>query len=276
MARNYTIAYIAGLQHCGSTLLDLLLNAHPEAVSVGELYELHDYAHQLKAKTAQTRYGSACTCGAESIWDCTFWTRIDAELQRQSGLSLKDLDINAEDPARFADHNRLFFDSLARVTGARLIVDSSKRAARLGKLLRDADLPVLAIHLLRDPKGQIHSVVKRSDGSILAPAAYYRRATLTTLRLLRGREHIRLRYEDLVANPRASLERIMPHFGLAYDPRQLDWAAAERHNLAGNRMRRTSSSDITLRDEWRQSLSRPRRALIDLLTLPATYATRNY
>lgn len=43
MARNFTIAYIAGLRHCGSTLLDLLLNGHPRAVSVGELYELHDY-----------------------------------------------------------------------------------------------------------------------------------------------------------------------------------------------------------------------------------------
>src|SRR3546814_21074279 len=68
----------------------------------------------------------------------------------------------------------------------------------------------------------------------------------------------------------------MPLLGLDYEPSQLDWAAAERHNLGGNRMRRTASSDIVVRDEWRDKIGLPRRALIDLLTLPATYGTRQY
>jgi hypothetical protein len=276
MTRDYTIAYIAGLQHCGSTLLDLLLNAHPEAVSVGELFELPDYAHQRKAKTENTRYGSSCTCGADSIWDCSFWARVNAEVGHRSALSLRDLDINSRDPGVFADHNRLFFDSLAEVTGARLIIDSSKRFDRLRSLLLHSTLPVVPVHLLRNPNGQIYSLIKRGKGSVLQPATYYRRTTLKTLRLLRARDHVRLRYETLVSDPAETLREIMPQFDMSFAPEQLDWAVAERHNLAGNRMRRTTSSDIQLRDEWREQLGLPRRALIDLLTLPATYATRRY
>lgn len=32
------LIYIVGTAHSGSTLLDLILNAHPQIVSVGELY----------------------------------------------------------------------------------------------------------------------------------------------------------------------------------------------------------------------------------------------
>lgn len=177
---------------------------------------------------------------------------------------------------RFTDHNRLFFDSLARVTGARLIVDSSKRVGRLEKLLRDTELPAAPIHLLRNPNGQIYSVMERGTASILQPATYYRRTTLNTLRLLRDVDHARLRYETLVKEPKAALRHTMRRLGMGYEPQQLDWAVSERHNLAGNRMRRIASSDITLRDEWRDKLDLANRAVIDLLTLPATYATRRY
>lgn len=276
MSRSYRIAYIVGLQHCGSTLLDLLLNAHSEAVSVGELFELHEYAHELKPKTEQTRFGSSCTCGADSIWDCAFWQAINDQVERRSGLTLRELDLRAGDPVRFADHNRLFFDSLADVTGAKLIVDSSKRFHRLAGLLQYTDLPVTPIHLLRDPKGQIYSLVKRGKGSVLGPASYYRQTTLKTLRLLREVESIRLRYENLVADPEPNLNEVMLSLGLDYQRSQLNWAEAERHNLAGNRMRRTSSSAITVKDEWREKLGLSRQAMITMLTLPATYATRHY
>ena len=35
------VIYIAGTSHSGSTLLDLMLNAHPQIVSVGEMVNLN-------------------------------------------------------------------------------------------------------------------------------------------------------------------------------------------------------------------------------------------
>src|SRR3546814_3454639 len=111
---------------------------------------------------------------------------------------------------------------------ARLIVDSSKRLRRLTALLRHATLPVVPIHLLRNPNGQIYSMIKRGKTAVVEPASHYRRTTLSTLRLLRGRDHVSLRYEALVTEPEAALQRVMPLLGLDYEPSQLDWAAAER------------------------------------------------
>ena len=42
------VVFIASLSHSGSTLLDLMLNAHPDVASVGELKQLGRFARLEK------------------------------------------------------------------------------------------------------------------------------------------------------------------------------------------------------------------------------------
>ena len=42
------VIFIASLSHSGSTLLDLMLNAHPQVASVGELKQLGRFARLEK------------------------------------------------------------------------------------------------------------------------------------------------------------------------------------------------------------------------------------
>ena len=65
------VIFIASLSHSGSTLLDLMLNAHPELVSVGELKQLSRFARFSKPKQPR------CTCGTLSLWDCDFWKSVN-------------------------------------------------------------------------------------------------------------------------------------------------------------------------------------------------------
>src|SRR3546814_7422756 len=65
-------------------------------------------------------------------------------------------------------------------------------------------------------------MIKRGKTAVVEPASHYRRTTLSTLRLLRGRDHVSLRYEALVKDPEAALQRVMPLLGLDYEPSQLD------------------------------------------------------
>ena len=58
------VVFIASLSHSGSTLLDLMLNAHPEVASVGELKQLGRFA-RLEKPNRRLR----CTCGAEQSLD---------------------------------------------------------------------------------------------------------------------------------------------------------------------------------------------------------------
>lgn len=276
MTRKYKIAYIVGLQHNGAKFLAAVLNAHEQAISVGALRELRDHATTAPLRSEDRGIGYACACGAERILDCDFWQVINREVERRSGLTLSDLDLESSDPLTFADHNRLFFDSLADTSGASLVVDTSREPGRLGALLAYTDLPLVPIHLLRDPKAQIHTWQRRSHASLLEAATRYRRSTLEALRLLRSVEHLRLRYEGLVEDTKGTLEKTMAALGLSYQPAQLNWATAERHSLGGGQLSCMNSSPGSMLDDWRSQMGVAQRAAISLLTLPATYATRRY
>ncbi len=95
---------------------------------------------------------------------------------------------------------------------------------------------------------------------------------------------LRLRYEDLLADPRASLESVL---GLCeIDPAEVDFGfldgrratvSAPGHSVAGNPLR-FGSRDLTLRldDAWRTELTAGRRRLVTGLTAPllAAYGYR--
>lgn len=55
------IVFIASLSNNGSTLFDVMLNARPDVISVGELKQLRRFARLEKTN------GLQCTCGAESL-----------------------------------------------------------------------------------------------------------------------------------------------------------------------------------------------------------------
>ena len=66
------LAYILAASHSGSTLLAMLLGAHPEVCSVGEL------------KISPTALGDPrqyrCSCG-QRITACTFWKHVGAAMK---------------------------------------------------------------------------------------------------------------------------------------------------------------------------------------------------
>jgi hypothetical protein len=85
----------------------------------------------------------------------------------------------------------------------------------------------------------------------------------------------RVRYEDLIADPRRELSRIGRELELPGADRafmSLEDASVDllpNHALSGNPMR-FERGPVMLRedDEWRRSMSRPRRALISAATWP--------
>src|SRR3990172_10422147 len=84
------VIYIAGAAHSGSTLLDLMLNAHPDIVSVGEVLKLN---RQLAYRDTEKKTYAACSCGAASLWDCKFWSAVDTKTRASTGKSIAELEI---------------------------------------------------------------------------------------------------------------------------------------------------------------------------------------
>ena len=266
------VIYIAGTSHSGSTLLDLMLNAHPEIFAGGEVLKLN---RQLQVKNTRKGTYAPCACGAPSLWQCAFWSRVDERTRATVGRSLIDLDMldhSERDAARAA--NAVVFKAMSEISGKTFVVDSSKLPKRLSYLMRLEELEIYPIHLIRDPRAQIHSV-RRKHGGLLKHIFRYELIHAQIRRTLKSVPHSVVRYEDLVQDPEATLRSVLQPLGLNFDPRQLAWAEAEKHEVAGNHMRFDASSDLVLDETWRESLSPAQKMAIDAGTFISRHTLPN-
>jgi Sulfotransferase family len=265
------VIYIAGTSHSGSTLLDLMLNAHPAIFAAGEVLKLN---RQLQVKDARRGIRAPCSCGAPSLWECRFWSAVDRRTRETSRKSLTALDmLDYRDLDAASASNAVVFNAIADVSGRNFVVDSSKLPGRLYYLMRLKGLDVYPVHLVREPKGQINSVV-RKHGGFFKHIFRYELIHEQLRRALRSVPHSVVHYEDLVRDPKAALRSILQPLGLDFDPRQLEWAEAEKHEVAGNHMRFNATSELVLDESWRQSLSPLKQRAINLGTLLSRNRTR--
>jgi hypothetical protein len=259
------VIYIVGTAHSGSTLLDLMLNAHPDIVSVGEVMRLR--SAWINNKPA------ACSCGIP-VAKCEFWLRVDQRARELSGNSLPELnmlDHSCSDEC--SAPNVIAFRAISDVTGKAFIVDSSKMPGRLGYLMTLKGLNVYPIHLIRSPKAQIGSVIRKQN-RLFRAISHYELTHQQIRRSLRSNPHAVVRYEDLVACPERTLNIVLEPLGLIFDPQQLSWALKPKHNISGNRMRRNRTSELVLDERWRMTLSSTQKLAVDIGTLRARLLNR--
>ena len=300
------LAYILAASHSGSTLLAMLLGAQAGACSVGE----------LKATSLGDPDSYRCSC-QEKICDCPFWHRIAAAMAARgygnfditrAGTSIfevessyarrllaplyrggilesaRDLALSLSPAwhARLAAsnaRNRALIAALLEVTGAQVVVDSSKVALRLKYLMRIPGLDVQVIHMIRDGRAvsltytDEWSFADSSDPQFRGGGSGLRRpparhtmaeaarewkrsneAAETMISTLPKNHWIQVRYEDLCADPPATLKRLADFLGLDPNRARLDFRAVPQH-IIGNGMRMDSTSEIQIDDRWKDYLS---------------------
>jgi hypothetical protein len=268
------VVYIAGEGRSGSTVLDVLLGAHPEVFGAGELWAFW---------VGGARAGR-CGCG-ESFADCRFWARVrarflarvgDADLERSGSLRAR-LDRARRLPLRwagltassdYARDARAIFETLCEVSGQSVVVDSTKQVGRAQNLLDVDGLEVAVVHLVRDGRGVAWSRMRditrdrdlRRHGPLRSIVNWRIKNSLAAAIGRRARDrYVRVRYEDLVVDPGAELDRIGRACGLDFAPVIDRLRRGERleagHQIGGNLAARSSSIDrLRLDDEWRRRL----------------------
>ena len=294
------VIYVGGVIRSGSTLLDRMLGELPGHVAVGELCYIWQHSVLLDR---------GCGCG-EAFSACPFWTAVgDAAFGGWSAVDIDDvvalqqsLDTTRDIPmlvaprisrgfdarlARYADVLSRLYAGIAEVAGARVVVDSSKHAGP-AYVLRQTDVDLRVLHLVRDPRGVAYSLRKevrrpehdREEFMSVWPARTVARRWVTTNVLISGLRRLgipvaRMRYEDLVADPRVELGRVAAELDEPLAPQDLDFIrdGAVRlppaHTLDGNPMR-YSTGPVQLRpdDAWRTSLTDSDRRVVETITLP--------
>ena len=227
---------IRGLGHSGSTLLDLILGAHPSVVGLGEasrvlLSSSADQFASYQLNDWRSVYNKPCTCGS-MLDECELWSRFFSNWPNRRKESFED------------EFSRLI--SPLSSQSIDWIVESYQSDERLLDLHRSVR-PVRVIHLTRDVRSWIHSEARRGvtrfgRGRSVGWRGLQRwvRVNWKLEKKLRqsSLQSFRLGYEELALAPEASLKLLCDWLKIdfCWDMMQpKDFSSS--HIIAGNRMR---------------------------------------
>jgi hypothetical protein len=305
MTERVPILYIGGHGRSGSTILAQTLGQIPGFVNVGELWQL--WYRGL-------RENERCGCGRH-FRSCEFWRAVGDEAY--GGWDNVDVDrLVAVRPylvgLRYTPHYALaansgirsrmidtllaecgpvlerLYRAIQRVSGARVIVDSSKRlsCAVLLNLLPFADLRV--VHLVRDSRAVAYSWQKTKEspevvgGRLMprmSPAKASRRWSLQNYSyglILGFASFSRLRYEDFVDDPPLYLAEILISAGFDDEAGRLhdvvhgrEISPSADHTVSGNPSRfHTGKIELRLDEEWKGKMRGTDKKMVTALTAP--------
>ena len=300
------VLYFAGSGRSGSTVINNILGQVEGAFAAGELRYL------WQRGLSENRL---CGCG-EPFRTCPHWQEVMALVTAQEapvdgagiGRRLLSRLRMARVPAMLArravgrpavqphaDDAAIarLYTALAEVTGARVIVDSSKLPPYALLLSRLPGIELFVLQVVRDSRATAFSWRRRKkardfegDEDGLMPQQQLWKSSLLwlcwnslTALLWRSAEghYLRLRYEDFVRAPQESMERVVRMVGL--DPATLPFETPTSvrleptHSVAGNPSRhRVGVVELRPDQEWLAAMPRRQRVLVTTLTAPALRA----
>ena len=294
------VLVVGGWGRCGSTMLDMLLGQVDGFVSAGEVRELW-----LRGCVEDR----PCGCG-DPFSRCVFWSqvgkeafggwdRVDLETilrmryrwDRPWGLPRLLGPPDRGDGTDLATYTRALarlMTAIATVSGASVVVDSSKIPTHTLLLARSPELDVRMVHLVRDSRGVAFSNQKHVVKTVTAgePTLLPRYGAVNSgvrydlynaangaLRARFGDHWRRLRYEDLVTDPASQLRELARHAGagVAPDLGFLDGrhvTLGTNHLVDGNPVRFARELTLHVDDEWQRFLSDRDRRIMSVLTWP--------
>lgn len=295
------VLYIGGTGRSGSTVLAQILGRTPGWFAGGELAFLWRFGLQSQGR---------CSCG-ETLSTCALWssvfdemmaqgTRVDADrmvaLRRRfwsihlpvlasRSLGNRYLDRLEE----FPDIVQQTYNTIGRVSDSRVLVDTSKEPHYSFILRERTDLDIYFLHLVRDPRaiasswGRVKPELGLADqpdmerrGRVKS-AAYFHVSNLSAEmlwnRVSTRDRYLRVRYEDLVADPMTSLQEICSFVGEDLDAAEVIAGAASpasvSHTAWGN-PNRFDAGPLVLRndDRWRSDDATMLQWVSTILTSP--------
>lgn len=278
------VLYLVGTSHCGSTLLSLILDSHPDVASLGEMIP---HRRSLQADPA----GLLCSCG-EPLGTCEFWLHIFRSVQGH-GLSFSSKQwtsaykyinpllhrlLTADSRFRIVQNlqgladshlpmhrrrmrvadcvNIVIYRELLRATGARVALDIGKGLRKLKRLLTLRELDVYVLRVVRDVRAFANSMDRR--GSTSREAAWrwlwFQKAADHAIAKAPCDHVLEVRYEDVCADVAQFYASVCDLLEIrrcecpkTFRPRE--------HHLIGNKILSQDELIVSLNERWREVLS---------------------
>jgi hypothetical protein len=229
--------FIVGVMRSGTTLLRLMLDAHPQLTITPE-------TKFLEAVVEATKDGGASADDAIApMVASTRWAdfHLDEDAFRERLRSAEPLDPSTA--------LRTLYDAYAERIGKPRWGDKTpghaKRMGRIARALPEAHF----VHLIRD--GRDVAVSRRRRATDPAPVAKHAKRWQARIRSTRRRaqrvdHYLEERYEELVRDPEPVLRRICGFIELDYDPAMLNY-----HEHAAERLQEIANPLGGKSGEWR-------------------------
>ena len=289
------VLYLLGTQRGGSTIAGRVIGAQPGFAFGGEVRRLWSRG-----------VGPGRTCGCGLGFDaCPLWSKVlpavlvdgvtadqvaawqEEVAPREHSWRHAERVVRASRPGarpwpaleRYRAAMGRMYTAMARALGARVLVDASKLPADAAVLAGIAGIDASVLHLVRDPRGVVHSQLRRRapSGGLqrtqvirLAGAWAVRHGTAHRLARRRGDAGwLELRYEDFATEPGRAQARVAELVGERPGPGPGDgrYDLAEVHT-AGGELPARSGVALERDDRWRTELPAPEQVVATAATLP--------
>lgn len=296
------VLFLGGLGRSGTTLLERVLGCLPGMCALGEVVHLWRRDLIDDERCGCGRPFSACAFWREiGVRAFGGWDRLDPRevvrlqhrVERTRHIPRLAARTCATEVRQYAAFYARVYAAAAELTGAGVVVDSSKHAGLAYCLRHSPDIDLRVAHVVRDARGVAYSWTKtvtrpESDGRETMTRYSPSRAALlwsahnAAFGLLgtRGVAVRRFRYEEFVADPRATSLEIARFAGLDLHTSALDFLAESpdgvihadlpvTHSAAGNPMRfRTGPVEVRADESWRTALPPRQRRLVGAIAAP--------
>jgi len=296
------VLFVGGMPRSGSTLFDLMVGQLPGHCDVGELFYMWQAgllrnqlcacgkpfdACPFWAKVGESAFGGWGSVNAEDV--LALQARVDTTARMPLAFLGRRARRYAEDLRRYLDLTTAIYRAVLEVSGAGVVVDSTKRPSTAHLLARDPRIDLRIAHVVRDPRGVVNSWSREVELPAGAGArSHLKRRRLSqitrrwvTVNLMVDRLGAsgvplqRVRYEDLVTDPARAMRDVVALWSRELHAEDLSFLTpdgvrtGQSHAVAGGRIRmRTGPVPLRLDEAWRRELPIWKRAVILAATGP--------
>lgn len=295
------VIYIACDDRSGSTVTERCLAGIPGICSLGEVHNLPAYIHNDRS-FFDPPYEMRCTCG-ELVRDCDFWSavasyfgapfdtlKLRVDFPRRAGLldyldrarwRLEELSKNSNGRwmtgalwHHLMGYNALacsywrLYDAAAAVSGASIVVDSSKWPLRFNYLSRVRPQYLNLLLMYRNPYGVVFSKMRHTGVSPQVAAYrwlnFSQQMELFSQRLPE-KQVLRVFYGQFCRSPEATLNRMLERFDVSakvQTEQLLD--VSKLHQLGGSPSKFDNSrTKISVDETYRVEMDKGDRKVVD-------------
>lgn len=263
MNPEWSFLLVVGCDRSGTTLLQTMLDAHPDVAVTHESHILPDFASRRSSYETDRGFAS------DRFLDDLF--AHDSVMKRlgfdRDGLAEA---LRNDPPADTTAAIHEVFRVNARRRGKHRFGDKTPgyvtRIPTLHQLLPDA----VFVHIVRDGRDVALSLSEASFGpsTLVGAAAHWRRHVLAGRRAgtrLGAQRYVEVRYEDLVRDPEKTLRDLCGFLGLDYSERMVERSGSDALASVGDAQLHRHLTGPIRRDlrDWRTEMGRQDLARVE-------------